>query len=325
MLLSVAVTKTAVAQDIPLFSQKITGALIYNPSLAGTEPANISFTHRSAFNQVKGGVKSNYLSVNVPIIEDNFGAGLNVFSEKINFLTNTHISAAFGYHVQLAQHQLLSMGVSAEYNSIRPDYSEVIGDESDNLLNLLDMGAFDNVDFSAGLSYRHTYFRAGIAANRLASSFEFSKEANVLSGYYTAQLAGMLPIREQKDLFEPVVTYRRFSSIGNIYDMGAYYTYNNLVMVGSSIRIGTSSEFSSVKNEGIDIINFTLGIKAIKQLFIGYTFETTGQAAGPLGHSNEITLRYDFPGGNLKGRGANRYMNKHNYPGQQKKRKKRQK
>lgn len=290
----------AYAQDIPLFSQKLTEAFIFNPSLVGQEVGSVTFAHRGAFNRVEGGSKMNYLGFNMPIRENNFGVGVNVFNEKVNFLNNTFISAAFAYHIKLKNNQLLSMGISGEYNMIRPDLDLVVGDVTDEMLQVLDVGDFDHPDFSAGLSYKHPYFKVGIAANRLATALEKEEVQNILAQYYTAQATGLIRVRGGEDLLEPFITYRKFSEISHTWDLGLYYTYNNLIFLGSSVRMGASNTFANVENSGVDIINITAGVKIMKQVMLGFSADVARNKL--LGISKEFTLRYDFAENNYKER-----------------------
>lgn len=280
------------AQEIPIFSQKLTDAFIYNPSFAGQEYGSVTYAHSSAFNKVARSGQINYLSANMPLVYNHFGVGVNVYNENINFINNTYASGAFAYHLQIGRDQLLSMGVAAEYNNLRPDLDKVVGDTSDEMLAMLEAGDYNQVDFSAGLSYRHRYFKVGIASNRLATAFKADVRSNILSQYYTVQGKLMLPLRADKDLLEPMLTYRKFSKISHIWDLGLYYTYQDLVLLGVSGRIGSSAALASVENAGIDIINLTTGFRMLNKLLIGYSLDIT--STSNLGPSHQLTLRYDF-------------------------------
>lgn len=282
------------SQDIPLFSQKLTNSFIYNPALAGHSIGSVTAAHRSAFNKVDGSGKMNYLSFNMPLVENNFGIGLNVFNEKINFLNTTFASVAFAYHLDFGNFHILSMGLSAEYNNLRPDFAKVVGDVSDEMLRLMDVGDYDKFDFSTGFQYQNQYLKMGVAANRLLTALENKKVGTILSQYYTAQISGLIPIRQGQDLLEPVFTFRKYSSVSHTFDLGMYYTYNNLVLLGGSLRVGLSNTFAKEENKGVDIINLTVGVKVLKSVLLGYSVDIANNRFGGLGLSNEFTLRYDF-------------------------------
>jgi type IX secretion system PorP/SprF family membrane protein len=293
-LLILLATSAGYAQDIPLFSQKLTQSFLYNPALAGHSHGSVTYAYRSAFARVEGSNRSNYLSFQAPLRQHTFGVGANIFTEKINFLSNTYASLALAYHLELGNDQLLSAGLAGEYNFLRPDYDRIVGDVTDNMLKMLDEGDMDKPDVSFGLHYSHPYFKIGLAANRLVTSFSNDSQTNMLSQYITAQASGHIPLRYDKDVLEPVFVYRKFSSISSTFDLGFYYTYNNLVILGSSARMGIINEFASVENKGIDIVNLTAGLRVAGQVLVGFSYDIYNNSAAPLGNSSEITLRYDF-------------------------------
>ena len=265
-------------QDIPLFSQKLTNSFIYNPAMAGHTFGSFTFANRKNFSSVNGAAENNFLSFHTPFYNHRFGVGANIFKEKVNFVDNTYLSGAFAYHINFGSYNVLSMGVSAEYNSIGFDVGNVIGDRTDPLLGQ----KTNNMDFSFGLNYQHRYFKIGAAANRLATNLEVSNNASVLSEFYSGYGAGLIPLRGGQDILEPTLTYRKFSETNDIWDIGLYYTYNNLLTVGSSYRKG-------------DILNAAIGLKIAKKFFVGYSYEVVNNNIGSdVGPSSEIAIRFDF-------------------------------
>lgn len=265
-------------QDIPLFSQKLTNSFIYNPAMAGHTFGSLTFANRKNFNNVNGAAENNFLSFHAPFMDHRFGVGANIFKEKVNFVDNTYISGAFAYHINFGSYNVLSMGVSAEYNSLGFDTGNVIGDRNDPLLGQ----KTNNMDFSFGVNYQHRYFKVGAAANRLATSLAISNNASVLSEFYSGYGAGLIPLRGGQDMLEPTFTYRKFSADNDIWDVGLYYTYNNLLTVGGSMRKG-------------DIINVAAGLKIARKIFIGYSYELVNNNLGSdVGASSEIAIRFDF-------------------------------
>lgn len=266
------------AQDIPLFSQKLTNSFIYNPAMAGHTFGSLTLAHRKNFNSVEGAAENNFISFHAPLMNHRFGVGANFFTEKVNFINNTYASGAFAYHINFGSYNVLSMGVSAEYNSVGFSMDNVIGDVTDPLLGQKE----SNFDFSFGINYQHRYFKIGAAANRLATSLLVNDNASILSEYYSGYAAGLIPIRGGDDILEPTFTFRKFSDVNEAWDAGLYYTYNNLFLIGGSIRKG-------------DIINLTAGIKIARKILVGYSYEMmNGNLGSDVGNSSEITLRFDF-------------------------------
>jgi hypothetical protein len=61
------------AQDIPLFSQKLTNSFIYNPSFAGLDFGSLTFSRRSNYTAVEGAPVNNFLSLHTPFSGGRFG------------------------------------------------------------------------------------------------------------------------------------------------------------------------------------------------------------------------------------------------------------
>jgi type IX secretion system PorP/SprF family membrane protein len=266
------------AQDIPLFSQKLTNSFIYNPALAGHTFGSITFAHRKSFTGVSGSPTNNFFSLHTPIKDHKFGVGANFYSEQAGIANNIYTSGAFAYHLPLGGSNTLSMGVSVEYNRLGFDVKKL--NFEGGIEPQLDTES--GMDFSFGVNYSHKYFKAGIAVNRLASSLEITQDADLLSEFYSGYVAGLIPFRNGLDILEPTFTFRKLSELNNIWEAGLYYTYNNMILVGAALRKG-------------DIINVTAGFQINKKLLLGYSYELVNNNIGSdLGASSEITLRYDF-------------------------------
>lgn len=270
-------------QDIPLFSQKMTNSFVYNPALAGHTFGSITYSHRANFAKLQGGtVTNNFFSFHTPISNYKFGVGANFFMEDVNVVRNIYGSAAFAYHLTIGGFNTLSLGVSAEYNRVGIKSNEFKGSviETDPVL---ENNVESKPDFSFGVNYSNKFFKAGISANRLATSLIQTKNASVLSEFYSGYMAGIIPLRNDQDYLEPTFTFRRLSANNNSWDAGLYYTFNNLILIGGGYR--------RAFNLPGDIISITGGFQVKKKLLLGYTHEL---ASSDLGSYSEITVRFDF-------------------------------
>ncbi len=270
------------AQDIPLFSQKLTNSFIYNPAVAGNTVGSLTYAHRQQYGNISNAPRANFLSVHTPFKKHKFGVGANVYQEEINFLQNTYTSAAFAYHVRFNRFTTLSFGVSGEYNMLRLKGTSNSNLEDSEYLKLSN-GELNDIDYSFGSVFQNRYVKVGIAANRLATAWFKEENQNILSNYYSGFIQGTIPLRDGKDILEPYVAYRKFSDTNEAYDVGLFYTYNNLLTGGLGMRQG-------------GVANATLGVRLAKKLMLGYSHEVfTGNAVrGALGSSHELTLRLDF-------------------------------
>jgi type IX secretion system PorP/SprF family membrane protein len=278
LLLTIA---AASAQDIPLFTQKLTNSFLYNPAVAGNGVGSLTYAYRQSYSGITNAPRNNFISAHTPIANHKAGLGLNFYQEDVNFMRNSYVSAAFAYHLHFGHFSTLSMGISGEYNFMGvkklsnsdvtdPDYLKLAGSQ------------LNDYDFSFGLVYQSKYFKAGIAANRLASEWIKEEDAYVLSSYYSGFLQGTIPLRGGSDLLEPTFFYRKLSETNSSYDAGLYYTYNARLMAGASLRKGS-------------VAGFTAGLYITPKLMVGYTREMYfSDVQSQVGATNEFTLKLNF-------------------------------
>lgn len=265
------------AQDIPLFSQKLTNSFIYNPAVAGHTHGSLTLGYRKTFDDF---ATNNFVSFHTPFGGHKYGIGANLFTEKINFVENVYASGAFAYHMNFGKNNVLSLGVSAEYNRIQFDPNEINFEGGDQDPFFTNFTAENDMDFSFGVHYQHQFFKIGVAANRLATSFLREEGSTIISDFYSATASGLIPFRGGQDILEPTFNFRQLSQSSQIWDIGLYYTYNNILLAGAAWREG-------------DILSMTAGIKVAKKILIGYSHELPNGDFN-LGATNEITLRLDF-------------------------------
>ncbi len=284
LILSVSVSGLAsYAQDIPLFSQKLTNSFMYNPALAGNTFGSITASYRTNYSGVSDAPKNYFISAHTPFANHRFGAGVNVYQEEVSILKNTYYAAAFAYHLQFNKFSTLSMGVGAEFNQLRFNFNAAQDPYiASDLIYQRYANSNGKPDFSFGMMYQNRFLKVGMAANRLATAWLEPIDKRTLSNYYTGFAQGMIPIRGGEDMLEPYFAFRKFSETNDTYDVGLYYTYNNKITAGAATRAG-------------NVLNFTLAYRLNKYLLVGYSNEMISSPVGSaVGTSNEFTLRYDF-------------------------------
>lgn len=270
------------AQDIPLYSQKLTNAFIYNPALAGHTYGSLTYSFKQNYANVEGSPQNHFLSIHSPIANHRFGIGASVYQEDVTFLRSTYASAAFAYHIPISKLTTLSFGVSGELNSFSLNgKTNFTQNSTDPAIDNLQKG-ISNYDFSFGAHFQNRYLKAGVASNRLATTWLRDSSKAVLSNYFSSFVQGLIPVRNGEDMLEPYIAFRKLSELNNIVDFGLYYTYNNKITAGASMRSGK-------------VLSGTLGFRLSKYLMVGYSREMiTGNMSGFIGAANEFTIRFDF-------------------------------
>jgi type IX secretion system PorP/SprF family membrane protein len=281
-------------QDIPLFSQKLTNSFMYNPAVAGLNVGSLTYSYRMSYGKVSGAPRTNFLSVHTPVAGHKIGVGLNYYQENVSFIKNNYLSAAFSYHIRLSKVNSLSFGVSGEYNFMGLN-GDTNSDKTDPIYENLLNGNLNKVDFSFGTVFNGRYVRAGLAANRLATTWIEQDSSGSFAGLFSGFLQGMIPLRGGNDLLEPYIAFRNFSETYDAFDIGLYYTYDNKIMAGAALRKGS-------------IVSVTAGFHLSPKLFLGATREMFyGEVKNQVGSANEITLRFDFNQYEYKSSFSNNY------------------
>lgn len=204
---------------------------------------------------------------------------MNFYQDKVGITETLYGSAAFAYHIRLTDTNMWSFGVSAEYNSLKIDQSNVDVLHPDD--PLLRGDARTSVDFSFGTSFKSRYFTIGGAANRLNSLVGIKDTVGQFPAFYSGFLQFNVPLAGERDLLEPMVTIRSFDASKPQIDGGLYYTFREMITLGGSYRTGGA-------------INATAAFRW-KNVMVGYSRDiVTGDVRQALGATNEFTLRFDF-------------------------------
>ncbi len=282
LLLLAAFNQSVQAQDVPVYSQKLTNSFLYNPSVAGNTLGSATLSYRQQWAGVEGSPRTMFLSLHTPFARHRFGTGFNVYQEKSGVNQNLFASGAFAYHLRFTDDKMISAGLSVEYINSKIDYTAIdVIDADDDLLNGNQPNA-NSVDFSFGLSYSSKFFKLGASANRLGSLVGLSDSTSQFSQFYAAFVNFTLPVAGERDLLEPIVYLRKFANGTHQIDGGLYYTYKDIVTLGGSYRTGGA-------------IGLTAALRINKSLLIGYSREVlSGDFSKSLGASNEFTVRLDF-------------------------------
>ena len=282
------------AQDIPLFTQKLTNSFLYNPSVAGNALGSLTLSHRQYWSGVQDSPNTNFISLHVPFAYHKLGFGINFYQDKIGASQTLFTSAAFAYHIRFTDDNSLSMGVSAEYDNFKLNATRIdVTDLDDELLS--GQAPVSQLDFAFGLSYQSKYFNVGGSVNRIRDFIlqTDSTETNQFPAYYSAFLNLKIPVAGDRDLIEPVVTYRSLAPGSNQIDAGIYYTYKNFATLGGGYRTG-------------GIMNLTAAVRVHKNILVGYSREMFSENfQRNIGATNEFTLRIDFKDHNYYSKSKN--------------------
>jgi type IX secretion system PorP/SprF family membrane protein len=276
------VTVTANAQDVPVYSQKLTNSFLYNPSVAGNTLGSATLSYRQQWTGATGAPQTAFMSLHTPFAKHRLGTGFNFYQETAGVNQNIYASGAFAYHVRFTDNNMFSMGASAEYINSRINYSKIDVIDMDDILLEENQDAVSKVDFSFGMNYQSRYVKVGASANRLSDLLGIGDSTSQFPAFYTGYIVFTLPLANGRDALEPLVYYRNLSTGNDQIDAGLFYTYNGRVTIGGSYRTGGAASLTGA---------FRVG----KNITLGYSREMlTGELGSAIRSSNEFTLRLDF-------------------------------
>jgi type IX secretion system PorP/SprF family membrane protein len=268
------------AQELPLLTQNLTGAALYNPASSGFEKGTFSVGYRDTFSQMPSAPQTLVLSGASPLIARKIGISANAFHERVNFLSNTLLNLGFSYKIYQTKYNSLSAGISTELTCIRVrDDTNFEGGNHDPVL-LYNNGRLNRADFGLGFYYQSQYIDIMLAAGRISSGWR-SESKNLTTNLF-ASVRGKLPLFLSTDLFEPYVSLTRLSTSGNLISAGFFYTCFDLISIG----IGYTST---------DAVAYSLSVSIDENISVGYSIQDHFNSnGGLLGDSHELILKVEF-------------------------------
>lgn len=276
MAYAVAMSLTTLAQDVPVYSQKLTNSFLYNPSVAGNTLGSATLSYRQQWTGATGSPQTTFFSLHTPFAQHKMGTGFNVYRETAGVNDNLFASAAFAYHVRFTDHNLLSMGASGEVINSRINFSRVDALDMDDIYIAENQSALTKVDFSFGMSFSSKFLKVGASANRITSLTSIVDSLQQFPAFYSGYANVMLPLAGDRDLLEPLVFLRNLSNGKYQFDAGLYYTYNNRVTLGAAYRTGGAVSLTGA---------FRLG----KSMYLGYSREMlSGNYGASLEHPTSL-------------------------------------
>lgn len=296
-LLSLAGSRSVLAQQDPQFSTYMYNPQYYNPAAAGSEGlTRIQLTHRTQYLNYQptvasdGGAQSTQLlAVNLPLDKIKSGVGIYVLNDRLGQITNQAVQVAYAYRATV-KNGTLSLGVQAGLFSKGYDYGQLrpgeVGDP------LIPTGRVNQArpDLGAGIYYNTTDYWVGVSMNHInqpsytlvteRSTDYLSRVAYLTAGYrlgvgYDLDVQPSVLIQ-----YDTQPGVRAATISGNV-----LATYDNRIWAGLGYRVGDAF----LATAGIN-----LGRKS--EFRVGYAFDlVTGGTNIKSATSHEILVGYALP------------------------------
>ncbi len=282
------------SQQSAQFSQYMFNTLFYNPAYAGVEGiTTITAFHRTQWagyqpttGDLSGGINTQVISLNTPILKLRSGFGLHVVNDRIGPLTNQEAQASFAYHLGVGAAKL-SLGIRVGAFSQTIDFDQYRWVDPNDPLRKAGKDSQMRPDFSAGVFYRARQFYAGVGFKHLVDTqFDFGgidtlnnplQNHMTVTGGFDYEPTYRLRLTPSFLVQSDLNTYS--------FDISVLATYNDTMWGGLSYRQQESL---------IGMIGYSFFRE--KSLKLGYAFDYTiiAQEAKATS-SHEIMVSYSLP------------------------------
>lgn len=280
---------TAQAQQLPLVSNYLNTAHLFNPAFSGLDgKTEITVLNRRQWTDIQGAPETQFMAFNGNREDLKFGYSGYAFNDVTDIVSRAGFYGSYAWHVKFTDQNSLSLGLGAGYvnNTINVGGIRVQDDLDPVLFSALNRGKFD-LNFGFNLKFGDFSFGAAVP-NILAPKVDFSD--NYVISPFEYQYMRHYVVNTQYDVnlqkglmtLSPFVTVRANEVTIPQVDAGLMFNHKEYFFIGAAYR----SSYAVTANTGVHLTeNITMGYA------YDFSLNTYGFA---LGNSHEFMLRYSF-------------------------------
>ena len=166
---------TAQAQQLPLVSNYLNTAHLFNPAFSGLDgKTEITVLNRRQWTDIQGAPETQFMAFNGNREDIKFGYSGYAFNDVTDIVSRAGFYGSYAWHVKFTDQNSLSLGLGAGYvnNTINVGGIRVQDDLDPVLFSALNRGKFD-LNFGFNLKFGDFSFGAAVP-NILAPKVDFS-------------------------------------------------------------------------------------------------------------------------------------------------------
>lgn len=288
LILTLAVSVFANAQQLPFGSMYYANMLSLNPAYTGFNPeTEVFLSHRSQFVGFQNSPQTNFLSA-AGNMSEKVGIGLTAYSDQTALFRKTNIMANYAYSLKFGADQFLHFGLGAGVNSVGLDLSNGnTVDVNDPIFGTLAQNRMGfNADF--GLLYQFQKLEVGFSVPQLFNNTTIFYLENDQKYTYrnTTHFRGSAKYdfffgKESLMKVYPMLMMRYVKGAPVQYDLSAVFDHKNWGWLGVTYH----SDFAIAASVGV----------RYKNLGFGYAHDFIVGPLRRLGKfSSEFVLSYRF-------------------------------
>jgi len=279
---------TAQAQQLPLISNYLNTAYLFNPAYSGIEgKTEISVLNRRQWTDIQGAPETQFMAFNGNRDDLKFGYSGYAFNDQTDIVARSGFYGSYAWHVKFTDRNSLSLGLGAGYVNNNINVAGIrVPDELDPVLfSALNTGKFD-LNFGFNLQFGDFSFGAAVP-NLLAPKVDFSDNYLGPMQYHYVRhyvVNTQYDVNLQKGLMtlSPFITVRANEVTIPQVDAGLMFNHKEYFYVGAAYR----SSYAVTANTGLHLT---------EKITLGYAYDFSLNTYGfALGNSHEIMLRYTF-------------------------------
>lgn len=294
-----AMSQTAMAQD-PTFSQFYANPVYLNPAMAGSANCpRVSMSNRNQWPSLKGAFLTTSVSIDKNVESLKGGVALSIMNDiqGEGAISNTQVSAAYSYQLQVSRKLTVLTGIQATYNQRGLDKTKLsfgdqihstygfVYDTQESLDQFLDDVTYADVSLGF-MAFTKRYF-LGVAMHHLNEPSDAFIQESVLPKKLTVHTGANFPIGRGRNM--GVVMEGPFVTPNLLYQSqnGAEQLNLGLSLTNESLSGGLYYRNTFANYDAILIV---LGYES-NGVRVGYSYDyTVSELSGVSGGAHEVSL-----------------------------------
>jgi len=283
MIIMVACSWYANAQQKPVFSQYMFNPLAINPAFAGTQDnLSVAALYRNQWVNLEGAPTIVTFTGNTSIPKKNIGLGFVLSRDQIGVHSDVGVYFSYAYYLRLKKDAIISLGLQGGFNNLTSDFNQLtIKDPNDPHLT----GVVSKLDpnFGMGVFYQNKKWYAGLSIPYIINT-KFFREEDVISDararrYYFITAGRLFELNRRLSL-KPEVLIRAQEGAPLGADVNAKFIIDRKVAFGASYRSG-------------DAVIGTFEVEMNENFRLGYAYEyTTSKLNAFTRGTHEVMINY---------------------------------
>jgi type IX secretion system PorP/SprF family membrane protein len=296
VVLGVAISNIAIAQQAPQYTQYIFNELVINPAYAGSKGIiNLNATYRNQWTGLDGAPTTQFLSIDGPTAKSNLGWSGHILHDKIGAQSQTGVYAGASTSIKMDEKTKLSFGLSfgaVQYTIDGTKLNSGSGIPDPAVPQTRESKVLPDVKIGAFL---HTdRFFAGLTA---ASLVPFDSDNMFIATprrHFFLSTGYTFDLNSEMRLKPSILVKEDFNSPANL-DVNTFVTYRERLWLGGSYRTSVPV-FTDVDNSELskrNAVAVMAQVFATPRLRVGYSYDI-GLGEQKRFSSHEISLGFSF-------------------------------